>query len=197
MNRITLVLAAFAAALLLPTAAAAKGPSSARVSGPGLDRPLRFAGNGEWGTTPLGHLTTEAGFFPAAFGQQPDPMLAARPAGKLGPKLRIYYVVPGDGTYKIIQDVYPYARGGAITYMKPGQPIFGMTTHGGWFRAEGLKRTLVRQGLPARAALAPAPDSTSSSSGGIALIAGIGIPGALLAMGAGVFLARRSRHTTP
>lgn len=198
MNRFSLVLAALAAALVLPAVAAAKGPSSASVSGPGLDRPLRFSGNGEWGgSTPLAHLTTEAGFFPAAFGQQPDPMLAARPAGKLGPTLRISYVVPGDGTYRISQDVYPYARGGAVTYMKPGQPIFGMTTRGGWFRAEGLKRTLVRQGLPTRAPLARAQDGASSSSGSIALIAGVGIPGALLAMGAGVFLARRSRRTSP
>jgi MYXO-CTERM domain-containing protein len=190
MKRFPFVLASLAAALVLPAAAAAKGPASASVSGPGLDRPLRFAGNGEWGNnTPLGRLTAEAGFFPAAFGQQPDPMLPARPAGKLGPRLRISYVVPGNGTDRIVQYVYPYARGGAVTYMKPGQPIFDVTTQGGWFRAEGLRRTLVRQGLPARALPAPASNDPSS----IALIAGIGIPGALVALGAGAFLARRRR----
>ena len=94
----------------------------------------------------------EAGFFPAAFGQSPDPMLPKRPAGNLGPRMIIRYVVPGgdNQTFHVTQDVYPYAKGGTVTYMKPNQPIFGMGTVGGWFRAWDMKRTLVAQGLPAR-----------------------------------------------
>lgn len=184
MNR--LVLALLAVALVLPAAAAAKGPSSASIRGSGLEKALVIRGTE--GSGPLGNLTTEAGFFPAAFGQQPDPMLHARPSGNLGPKLTIHYVVPGPNnrTYRIVQDAYPYAHGGAVTYMKPGQPIFDMTTQGGWFRAEGLKRTLVQQGLPARA-----PRASSSSSANLGLVAGIGIPGALVAVGAALFVARR------
>jgi hypothetical protein len=184
MNRF--VLAALAVALVLPAAAAAKGPSAASVTGPGLGKALVIRGNGESSGTALGNLTVEAGFFPAAFGQQPDPMLASRPAQKLGPKLTIHYVVPGPNnrTYRIVQDVYPYARGGAVTYMKPGQPIFDMTTRGGWYRGDGLKRTLVKQGLPARAA-------RTSSSTNLGLLAGIGIPGVLVAVGAGLIVARR------
>jgi hypothetical protein len=191
MNRKTLVLAAVAGALLLPAAAAAKGPSSASISGPGLAKPFRISGNGEVGGTLLGRLTEEAGFFPAVFGQQPDPMLHARPAA-LGPKLKIHYVVPGgDHTSMITQAVYPYARGGAVTYMRPGQPIFGMATLGGWFRAVGLKRTLVRHGLPAQP---PRASSSSSSPVNLGLLAGIGIPGALVAVGAALLLARRHGH---
>jgi hypothetical protein len=181
-------LAALAAALVLPAAAAAKGPSSASVTGPGLDKALVIRGDGESSGTALGDLTVEAGFFPASFGQQPNPMLASRPIQTLGPKLTIHYVVPGPNnrTYRIVQDVYPYTRGGAVTYMKPGQPIFDMTTHGGWYRADGLKRTLVQRGLPARAAAA-----RTSSSTNLGLLAGIGIPGALVAVGAGLIVARR------
>ena len=114
-------------------------------------------------------------------------MLPAGPSGDLGPKLTIRYVVPGgDGkTFHVSQDVYPYAKGGAVTYMRPNQPIFGMGTRGGWYRAYGLKRTLIRQGLPARAA------GSGSAGSNLALLAGIGIPGALALTGAAFFLRRR------
>jgi hypothetical protein len=187
MNRSMLVLAALGLGLLLPAAAAAKGPSEASISGDGLAKAIKISGNGETEQTPLGRLTMEAGFFPAAFGQSPNPMLPKRPSGKLGPRFLIRYVVPGGDmqTFHIIQSVYPYAQGGAVTYMKPGQPIFGMATIGGWYRAEGLKRTLVAQGVPARA-----PSSPSSGSS-FALLAGIGIPGALVLAGTAVFFRRR------
>jgi hypothetical protein len=116
-------------------------------------------------------------------------MLPRGPKGKLGPRLTIHYVVPGgdNQTFYIDQDVYPYAKGGAHTYMKPGQPIFGMATIGGWYRAYGLKRTLVKLGLPASASR-----SARSSRSNLALLAGIGIPGALALGGAAVFLRRKS-----
>ncbi|HEY6836746.1 MAG TPA: hypothetical protein VI142_09900 [Gaiellaceae bacterium] len=184
MNRSMLVLAVFAAALLLPATAAAKGPSEASISGGTLSKTIRITGNGESDQTPLGEMTTEAGFFPAAFGQSPDPMLHARPKGDLGPKMTIHYVVPGGNntTFRVTQDLYLYADGGAVTYMKPNQPIFGMATIGGWYRAYGLKRTLVAQGLPARVG------SGSSSRSNLAFLA---IPGALVVGGTALFLRRR------
>jgi hypothetical protein len=186
MNRSMLVLAVLGVALLLPVAAAAKGPSAASISGGGLAKAIKIAGNGETDQTPLGRLTMQTGFFPAAFGQSPNPMLPKRPSGDLGPRLVIRYVVPGgdNQTFHITQSVYPYAQGGAVTYMKPGQPIFGMATIGGWYRAFGLKRTLVAQGVPARA-----PSGSSGSS--FALLAGIGIPGAFVLAGTAVFFRRR------
>ena len=190
MNRSMLLLTALGLALLLPTAAAAKGPSEASISGGNLSKTIKIVGNGESDQTPLGQLTQEAGFFPAAFGQSPDPMLHKRPSGDLGPRLTIHYVVPGgdNQTFYIGQDVYPYAKAGAFTYMKPNQPIFGMATIGGWYRAYGLKQTLVKLGLPASAA------RTASSSGShLALLAGIGITGALALAGAAVFFRRKKR----
>jgi LPXTG-motif cell wall-anchored protein len=188
MNRFTLVLAALGVALLVPATAAAKGPSGASISGSPLAKTIKLGGNGEMSGTPLGSLTEQSGFFPAAFGQSPDPRLPKRPSGNLGPKLTIHYVVPGpdSATFRIFQEAYPYADGGAVTYMKPGQPIFDMKTVGGWIRAWGLKETLVRQGLPAQ------PPSDSSGSN-LALLAGIGIPGALALAGAGLFYRRRRR----
>jgi hypothetical protein len=187
MNRSMLVLAALALGLLLPAAAAAKGPSEATISGDVLTNAITISGNGETDQTPLGQLTMEAGFFPAAFGQSPDPMLHTRPAGPLGPRLTIHYVVPGgdNQTFYVDQVAYPYAKGGAVTYMKPGQPIFGQGTIGGWYRAWGLKRTLVAQGVPARV------PSARSSKSNLALVAGIGIPGALALAGAALFFRRR------
>ena len=184
-----LILAAALAGLLVPAAALAKEPSAASISGPGLDKTLTAPQNdngGDFTSTTLGRLTIATGFFPAAVGQSPDPMLPGRPAGSLGPRYTIVWTVPVPGhAHRVRQDLYPYAEGGALTYMKPGQAIFEMRTLGGWYRAYGLKRELVRLGLPARSA----QDAAGSS---IALFAGIGIPGALALTGA-FFLVRRSR----
>jgi hypothetical protein len=175
------------AAVLAP-AALAKGPSAASVTGPGLGKAVSVKGTEESGA--LGALTQYSGFFPAAFGQQPDPMLHGRPAGKLGPQFTIRYLVPGPNgdRFRIRQDLYLYAKGGAVTYMKPGQRIFDMRTRGGWYRGgPELKRTLVGAGLPRTA---PRSDS---GSGHLAVLLGIGAPGAALLAGAAVFVARRRR----
>jgi hypothetical protein len=181
------LLFALAAAALVAPAALAKGPSQATVTGPGLDEAIAFKGLGDSSS-----LTEQAGFFPAVFGQTPSPMIK-RPAGKLGPRYTIHYLVPGGPTkpYRITQYLYPYAAGGAVTYMRPGQPIFGATTTGGWYYAGGaLKQILVRAGLP-KAAPKAAPSAPASSGSNIALFAGIGIPGALALAGAALLVARR------
>jgi hypothetical protein len=187
MIRLSLAVAVVAA-LAIPAAAAAKEPSQASISGPGLSKTLKpqnFSGS------KLAQLTEEAGFFPSAVGQSPNPMLpGGRPSGKLGPRYTIVWTVPGppgETTHRVRQDLYPYARGGAVTYTKPGQPIFDMKTVGGWYRNPLLKGTLVGMGLPTRA------PSGSSNGTNYGLLAGIGIPGALALAGAGLFVARRRR----
>ena len=192
---LTAALALCAAALAPP--ALAKGPSQARITGHGLGKPLSFKGTESSGR--LGELTQYAGFFPAAFGQQPDPMLHRRPIGRLGPSFTIHYVVPAGvpRRFRLTQEVYPYANGGAVTYMKPGQPIFDTRTRGGWYRGGiELAQTLRRAGLP-RTAPRAAPSAhgrnTASSEGGshLAAVLGIGAPGALLLLGAATLVARR------
>ena len=63
--------------------------------------------------------------------------------------------VPGPNGIRsrIVQHLYPYAKPVVLTYMKPRQRFWeGDLAHGGWYRANaGLKRMLVRAGLPARA----------------------------------------------
>jgi hypothetical protein len=70
-----------------------------------------------------------------------------------------------------------------MTYTRPGQPIFDQKTVGGWYRAYGLKRTLMALGLPAN----PQHGSGSSVS-----LAWLGIPGVLAAAGI-AFAVRRPR----
>jgi hypothetical protein len=159
-RRTALVALGLAAALAATGAAQAKGPSRATVNGPGLAAPLVVRGSGEdGGSSSLGRLAEDAGFFPAVFGQSPDPMLPARPAGALGPRYTITYTVPGPGrSTQITQDLYPYAGNGAITYMRPGQKVFSWQhTRGGWYAAYGLRAMLVRAGLPARPPVSAKP----------------------------------------
>jgi hypothetical protein len=149
-----MLLLAAAAALAVPAGAAAKGASQATIDGPGLDGAVTVGGNGESGGTPLGDLGQYSGFFPAVFGQSPDPTVTKRPAGNLGPRYEIVWTVPGpNGDSTIRQDVYPYAQPEPVTYMKPGQKFWdGQSTHGGWYVGDSLlKDTLTAAGLPATA----------------------------------------------
>jgi hypothetical protein len=146
------VVAAALLALALPALAHAKGPTSASVSGPTLARSLAVSGDGETVGNALGTIANLSGFFPQMFGQTPDPTSSTRPAGVLGPRYKVVYGVPGpNGTLsRVVQWVYPYAKRGPLSYMRPGQAFWGTErAHGGWFRATGLKRVLVGMGLPA------------------------------------------------
>lgn len=144
------------AALALPAAAHGKGATEARIEGDGLKGgSIRLAsdngGDPTAGST-LARLAEAAGFYPAVFGQAPDPMEPGRPQGDLGPRYTVSYTMPGpDGVSTLRQELYPYADGGALTYTPPGQRFFGTErTRGGWFRAyPDLKPMLVEAGLPA------------------------------------------------
>ena len=185
--------AAIIAALALPATAAAKGPSLARITGPGLTAPVTINGNGEGGNmTNLGLLVEGSGFFPQTFGQSPDPLLREQPAIRhLGARYTVTYSVPGPTTSTLRQDLYPYAEGGSISFMQPGQDIWGQKTPGGWYRGSSeLRELLVNAGLPKTAPAAIRGRSTSHATEvRIALGAGLG-----LALGAaGLFLLHRRR----
>jgi hypothetical protein len=190
MKRILVLFAVVA--LALPAAAVAKGPSGASIDGPGTGSGLKFSGNGESGGTQLGTLTEQAGFFPAMFGQTPDPMQKDRPKGDLGPKYTITWTVPGGKgkTDRLQQDVYPYASP-PVTYTKPGQKFFGdMESHGGWFRSEeGLKQTLVSAGLPKSTPSSSSSDSSFFSAGLLSLLGAA----LLVAMTTAIVMRRRAR----
>jgi LPXTG-motif cell wall-anchored protein len=86
--------------------------------------------------------------------------------------------------------VYPYAQGGPVTYMEPGQPFFGMDeTRGGWFRGSPELKQALDAGLPSTA---PSGDSNSTFTLDSAWSLATGVVLALLA-GLGLLAVRRRR----
>jgi len=184
-----------AAALLIPATATAKGPSDATISGPGLSSPLEFSGGGEGGNTALGELVSWGGFFAQTFGQEPDPLLRARPTVLLGPRYDVTYVVPGpSSTDTLRQELYPYAVGGPFTYMEPRQKFWGdQRTHGGWYRGNpDLRSALVEAGLP-KQALAAHKRAAGSQRGTSGRTIAIGAGAGVVLAGAALLLLRRRR----
>jgi hypothetical protein len=166
MKRLPIALALAGLTLALVPPALAKGPSEASIDGPGLSSPIQIVVSGEDGMapgSPMMLFAESVGFLPAAFGRagygdtdpttkDVSPMLSGRPAGNLGPRYVVTYVVPGpDGAEDVlVQHLYPYAKPTPVSYMPPGQPFFDWRkTAGGWFRSDaGLKDRLVAAGLP-------------------------------------------------
>lgn len=154
-----------AALVIGPGAALAKGAREATITGPGLAAPVHVGGIGEDGEPasgePLGALADGSGFFAVAYGAEPSAVLDERPAGDLGPRYAITWVVPGPaGEETLRQDLYPYADGGPVTFMAPDLVVLdGMRTAGGWFRGgAALTGALDELGLPDEAPVVdPAP----------------------------------------
>jgi hypothetical protein len=190
MRKAVLLLVAVGA-VALPASAVAKGASEASIQGPGLGKTLRMVGNGETSGDKLGNLGQAAGFFPAVYGQSPDPMSDPRPAGKLGARYRIVWTLPGPrGNSKISQDAYPFAEPQPVTYMKPGQVFWdGQHTRGGWYvGGSQLGESLVAVGVP----------RTAPSAGGFdwARWTLVGLAGAALVL-ALAFAVTRTRRLRP
>ena len=185
-----LVLAALVA-LALPAAALAKGPSEATVKGPGLGKTVTFTGSESDSFSSLMQLADAAGFFPAVFAQQPDPMRRSAPKGDLGPKYTIDYTVPGPegDTFYIKQDAYPYAQPYGFTYTEPGQKIFDTTTGGGWFTASEAQGDVERAGDSAHGSLATRPGSSRPDDSERPLAIGLLLGGAIW-----FFARRRPAH---
>jgi hypothetical protein len=162
-----LAVAALAALLLaIPTAAQAKGATAATISGGGPGGlpggPITLKGDGEPGSsTDLGMLAQGSGLYTVVFDDNPNAVLKAAPTDRLGPRYTITWAFPdpeGGKDRKVIQHVYPYAAGGPVTFMPPGQPVLDMTTRGGWYQGfDGFRAQLIELGLPNRKPLASAP----------------------------------------
>jgi hypothetical protein len=195
MKRVLLVAAAAAlGAAAFAGNAAAKGPSEATISGPGLASSIVLRGDAESSTsTNFSIIVQESGFFATVFGgQSPDPRLKTAPKGNLGPRYSVVYAVPGpNGTAsKLRAELYPYVKPWPIAHMAAGQRFWGrQSTKGGWVRGNArLRSALIAVGLPAKA-----PDSSSRLS--VGAWAGIASAGALalLALGSAVSLRRPRR----
>jgi len=151
-----------AAAITLAAPALAKGPSQARISGPGLAHAIVVSGYGEPGQPgTLPALAQQTGLFSVMFGPNtpaPPHLHTPPPAAALGPRYTIIYTVfgqftrPGEQSGQIRQDLYPRAAGGPVIYTPPRQPG-GPVPFSGWFRAgRHLPRTLAKLGISLPAA---------------------------------------------
>jgi hypothetical protein len=158
-----------AAAITLATPALAKGPSQARITGPGLAHPIVVAGNGEPGQPGmLATLALQTSLFSVMFGPnapEPPQLRTPPPTASLGPRYTIIYTVygeftrPGQQFGQIRQDLYPRAVGGPVIHTPPGQPG-GPVPFFGWFRASRhLPRTLAKLGVPPRPGTPTAPQT--------------------------------------
>jgi hypothetical protein len=186
MKRLILIPIA-ALALLAPGSAAAKGPSEAKITGPGLSSAVIIRGDGEGSpSSALGVLVQDGGFFPQVFSQSPSPMLAAQPS-QLGPRYLVTYTVPPTPD-TLEQELYPYAVGGPVSYMRAGQKFFTtQATVGGWYRGtQRLKAMLIKAGLPKESQRGR---SSRSRGGRIAIGTGVGI-----VLGAAALALFRRRH---
>jgi hypothetical protein len=192
MKRALPAVAALAVTLLLPGTAAAKGPSAASISGPGLDHAISIQGYGEGAnSSPLGILVEEGGFFAQAFEQTPSSTSQRRPSTRLGPRYVVTYTVPGgsSGDSTLHQDLYPYAANGPASYMAPNQTFWEtQKAPGGWFRGGiQLRQMLIKAGLPARA---PSQREAHAGRLGVALGTGAGVAAAAAVFA--LFYRRRS-----
>ena len=198
------------AAVTLATPAFAKGPTKARITGPGLVHPIVLSGAGERGQPGrLAALAEQTNFFTALFGAGgtvpgPTRLRTPPPKASLGPRYTIIYTVPGvtpqpgEQIGRIRQDLYPRAAGGPIIYTLPGQRGFGqplLVT--GWLRgSRQLIRTLAELGVPRTrppAAAQPAPSHQAGSRTLAWLIASAAAIAAAALAGSALWL----RHRRP
>ena len=138
--------------LAIAIPAAAKPPiAEARISGPGLSQgDLRISGRGAtsgmWasGIDLFDHLDDEMAGSIAQLGLT---------AAELGPRYVVSYRFDAGSSRPpaiVRQELYPYAKGGPVTYSRPGQRIFGgLTITAGWYQSPlDFFQYLVDQGLP-------------------------------------------------
>jgi hypothetical protein len=169
-----------AAGITLATPVLAKGPSQARVTGPGLVHAIVVSGDGEPGQQGmLAALAGQTGLFTVLFGPTagipgptPVPLRTPPPKASLGPRYTILYTVPGvtpqpgEQFGQIRQDLYPRAAGGPVIYSPPGQNGFGQQVQvTGWLRASPqLIRTLAQLGISLRPSPQAAPQTRLPSA---------------------------------
>jgi hypothetical protein len=188
-----------AAVLTLATPALAKGPSQARITGPGLTRAIIVSGNGEPGEQGrLASLALQTGLFAVMFGagasiggSAPARLHTPPPQASLGPRYTLVYTVPGVTPLpgqqfgQVRQDLYPRAAGGPLIYTPPGQQGFGgPLTVAGWLRGRPqLIRTLAGAGVPAAAGTRAAQPTRRAAAAHPAAAhrAGARIPGWIIA----------------
>ena len=155
------------AAAVIPfgSPAEAKGLSELVISGPGLPRPIVVEPDDS--SYALSKIMDASAFFDfVASSQAVGNQAALRSVSRFpdrGPRLRLTWSVEWFYTQHVVQDVYPYARGGPLLHTPAGQHVFDQTTAGGWHRAAPrLVDVLQSVGVPSVGELRKASTALSS-----------------------------------
>ncbi len=170
----------------MPPASAACCEMHAVIAGDGLDAPIALDTQ-DFIDLELG--LTDFGFFvePPIGAERPS-LPETAPTSSLGSGFTLTWTFGKEGD--IVQDLYPYARGGPLVHTEPGQ-LWSETpraeVRGGWFRADTeLVTDLQSVGLPERAQPAGGPRSRWP------LLAGL--LAAVLLVGTAAVVVPRRRH---
>jgi hypothetical protein len=139
-----LVLGAVLVALVLVSTAApaqAKGATGATIEGPGVTLTVR--------QEDVHRLAEATRFYEAVF----EGASGERPTADPGPRFTIRWAMAAPvGEEVVTQDLYPYAAGGPVVHLPPGQPLYGQPAPGGWqLGGEALTDVLADVGVPAEA----------------------------------------------
>lgn len=143
--RIVLCLASLLATILLAAAPAlAKGPDSATITGPGLSQPIEVQPAEPAKEAALGLLRQASAIDAVLIPEIEQEFAATAPSGDLGPRYRLAWHLPEDGS-QVVQDLYPYADAGPFLHTPPQRHV----VRTGWHQAPPmLKDTLTGLGLP-------------------------------------------------
>ena len=92
-------------------------------------------------------------------------VLPGRPAGDLGPRFGVTYSWGFAGSALALQDLYPYAPGGPVTFTaSPGQ-IASHAFAAGWRQSDAaMFQVLVAWGLPAQPGSVPAAEAPRAAA---------------------------------
>ena len=134
--------------------AAAKGPSTASLTGPGSRPCTTDQGRRRGGARHAARIARPARrVLPADVPRGPGLDHSDATCSAISACATAWCIAcqGPNGISTVVQDVYPYAKT-PVTYMRPNQHFWGgHRTHGGWFVAgPGLKATLVGPGCPSR-----------------------------------------------
>ena len=185
-----LAVMAFAAVALVGFSdpVSAKGPESATIAGPGIDRPIELMATAN--PDLVTRLMQQTGLW-FTYGDIPHPL--GEPLPELGQSYTLTWVngvPPGKSVDErtIVQMIYPDAENGPVIHTPEQEALRGGwgPTAIGWFSApSGLRDTLAELGVPITAA---APSSQEGTSVWI-----IGVVGFILVVGLAVVVVKQRR----
>src|SRR5205085_8460455 len=119
--------------------------ASVVITGPGMGRPITLSGtihgflfSEQTQTSQLGTLFRQSGL--VGFTEQGSGYYTVAPdVAGLGPKYTASYTLQlPDTTNPIVEDLYPYAKGGPMVFAHPGQRVEGAKIPSAWYVAPSV-----------------------------------------------------------